>query len=107
MPFPTFYRSPSTVTAAALATANGALTFKRTVTEAGGVFSGRNDLGEYVFRGSRALAADIAAAGYDVKIHEGPPPDDALRANARWHAKDGRPTAWAAKRPAGGVAVEG
>ena len=37
MPFPTFYRSPSTVTAAALATANGALTFKRTVTEAGGV----------------------------------------------------------------------
>ena len=32
MPFPTFYRSPSTVTAAALATANGALTFRRAVT---------------------------------------------------------------------------
>lgn len=105
MAYPTFYRSPTTITAAALASANGTLTFKRAVADKGGQFFGLNDLGQYVFRGSRECAAAIAAAGYNVAVHEGP--DDTLRANARWHAKDGRPTAWAAKRPAGGVAVEG
>jgi hypothetical protein len=104
--FPTFYRSPDSVASAVFATASGLISFKHTVEARGGSFFGRNDLGAIVFRGSRFLAASIALAGYDVTVHEGPPPDDALRANTKWHARTGGPTAWAAVRKVG-VAVKG
>ena len=104
--FPTSYRSPETVTVAAFESASGLISFKRTVTRAGGSFFGRNDLGAIVFRGSRELAASIALAGYDVTVHEGPPPDDALLANTKYHARTGMPMAWAAVRRAG-VVVKG
>ena len=96
--FPTFYRSPESVTSAMFATAPGLISFKRTVEARGGSFFGRNDLGAIVFRGSRFLAASIALAGYDVTVHEGPPPDDALLANTKYHARTGPPTAWPAHR---------
>jgi hypothetical protein len=99
--FPTFYKSPAVVTAAALASANGLVSFRRTVLRAGGTFAGKNDLGAIVFRGSRELVASIAAAGYDVSVHDGPAPDDALKANTKHHARTGEPTAWAAVRCVG------
>lgn len=99
--FPTFYKSPAVVTTAAFVNANGLMAFRRTVLRAGGTFAGKNDLGAIVFRGSRELAASIAAAGYDVSVHNGPAPDDALKANSRYHARTGEPTAWAAVRCVG------
>lgn len=106
MAYPTFYASPPVISAAAFAAASGLVSFRRTVIEAGGTFAGKNDLGAIVFRGSRDLASAIASAGYDVTVHDGPPPDSQWRLNTKRHAKTGAPTAWAATRRVG-VKIEG
>ena len=106
MAYPTFYASPSVISAAAFAAASGLESFRRTVIEAGGTFAGKNDLGAVVFRGSRDLASVIASAGYEVTVHDGPPPDSQWRLNTKRHAKTGAPTAWAATRRVG-VKIEG